>query len=72
MTDLSGYSYELSELPAEDGGGFLVTFPDIPGVVGIGDSREDAIADGGQALIACLDALKAVDRKPPDPSAARR
>lgn len=67
MTDLSAYSYVLAALPAEDGGGFAVTFPDIPGVIGIGDSEDDAIADGQQALVACVDALKAVDRVPPQP-----
>jgi len=70
MSSLSRYSYEIAELAAEDGGGFLVTFPDIPGVIGIGETREEAAADGQQALFACIDALKAVDREPPIPSAA--
>ena len=68
-TNLSSYPYELAELAAEDGGGFLVTFPDIPGVIGIGETREEAIADGQQALFACIDALRAVDREPPIASA---
>jgi antitoxin HicB len=70
MSDLSAYAYEVAELPAEEGGGFVVTFPDIPGVTGIGDNKEEAIADGQQALFAAVDALKAVDREPPVPSAA--
>lgn len=70
MTNPSTYPYEVAELAAEDGGGFLVTFPDIPGVIGIGENKEEAIADGQQALSACLDALKAIDREPPIPSAA--
>jgi predicted RNase H-like HicB family nuclease len=72
MTDVSAYSYDVAELPAEDGGGFIVTFPDIPGVIGIADDREEAIADAQQALFACLDALKAVDRQPPAPTAPRQ
>jgi antitoxin HicB len=71
VSDLGAYPYEVAELAAEDGGGFLVTFPDIPGVVGIGDTEKEAIADGQLALFACLDALKAVERKPPPPSAPR-
>ncbi len=71
MTDASAYAYDVAELAAEDGGGFIVTFPDIPGVLGIGDNKGEAIADGQQALFACLDAPKAVDREPPAPSAPR-
>ncbi|WP_315733720.1 MULTISPECIES: type II toxin-antitoxin system HicB family antitoxin [unclassified Bradyrhizobium] len=71
MSDSRVYAYEVTALGAEDGGGFLVTFPDIPGVIGIGAHAEEAVADGQQALLACLDALKAVDRGPPVPAAAR-
>jgi antitoxin HicB len=71
MIDPHSYVYDVTELGAEDGGGFLVTFPDIPGVIGIGETAQQAIADGQQALLACLDAFKAVDRDPPAPRAAR-
>ncbi len=70
MSDLSAYAFKVAELAPEDGGGFIVTFPDIPGVQGIADTKEEAIADGQQALFAAIDALKAVDRAPPVPSAA--
>ena len=68
MTELSAYRYETTLIPAEDGGGFVVTFPDIPGCLGVGDTEEEAIEDGQKALFACIDALKAVDRTPPAPS----
>ena len=29
------YSINISPLPADDGGGFLVTFPDLPGSAGV-------------------------------------
>ncbi|MGY3447809.1 type II toxin-antitoxin system HicB family antitoxin [Bradyrhizobium sp. USDA 4353] len=67
MSGADAYSYELTALGAEDGGGCLVTFPDIPGVIGIGETAQQAIADGQLALLAALDALKAVDREPPVP-----
>jgi antitoxin HicB len=72
MSDVIDYPFEVAELSAEDGGGFVVTFMDIPGVIGVGSSKEEAIADGRLALFACLDALKAVDRVPPPPSALRQ
>ncbi|MGJ4952818.1 type II toxin-antitoxin system HicB family antitoxin [Bradyrhizobium sp. HKCCYLS20291] len=71
MSDLSAYAYEVTELGREDGGGLLVTFPDLPGVIGIGETTEQAVADGRQALFAALDAFKAVDREPPLPGAVR-
>ncbi|CCE01575.1 type II toxin-antitoxin system HicB family antitoxin [Bradyrhizobium sp. STM 3809] len=71
MSDVDAYQYEVSELGADDGGGFVVTFPDCPGVVGVGETTRQAVADGRQALFAALDALKAVDRAPPVPGTGR-
>ncbi|WP_257170085.1 type II toxin-antitoxin system HicB family antitoxin [Bradyrhizobium sp. SRS-191] len=71
MNDVDAYLYDVTELAAGDGGGFLVIFPDIPGVIGIGETAQQAIADGRLALLAALDALKAVDREPPVPGARR-
>ncbi len=67
MTDLSAYPYLVAPLPAEEGGGFVVRFPDVPGCLGVGDTEEEAIADGQKALFASIDALKAADRTPPEP-----
>lgn len=62
------YPHELRPLTPEDGGGFVVSFPDIPGCLGVGDTPEEALADAREALFACIDALKAADRLPPEPS----
>jgi predicted RNase H-like HicB family nuclease len=35
----------------------------------MGDTPQEAREDARQALLACLEALKAVDREPPVPSA---
>ncbi|MFG1430719.1 type II toxin-antitoxin system HicB family antitoxin [Xanthobacter sp. V2C-8] len=69
MTDLAAYPHTLEPLAPGDGGGFIARFPDIPGCIGVGDTPGEAIADGREALFACLDALKAADRVPPEPSA---
>lgn len=69
MSDLAAYPHQTQPIPPEDGGGFLVSFPDIPGCIGVGDTPEEALEDGWQALFACIDALKAADRTPPPPSA---
>jgi antitoxin HicB len=59
------YRYEVAPIPSEDGGGFVARFPDIRGCLGVGDTPEEAVADGQKALSVCLDAVKAVDRAPP-------
>jgi predicted RNase H-like HicB family nuclease len=69
MIDLSDYPYELAPLPEAEGGGYVARFPDIPGCLGVGDTEKEAIADAQKALFACLDALKAVGRAAPAPSA---
>ncbi|WP_454917517.1 type II toxin-antitoxin system HicB family antitoxin [Xanthobacter sediminis] len=68
MSDLTAYPHELEPVAPEEGGGFVVRFPDIPGCLGVGDTPEEALADGRDALFACIDALKAADRAPPEPS----
>lgn len=54
MSDPAKYPIELRPLPVEDGGGWLATFPDLPGCMGDGDSPEAAIADAYGAARAWL------------------
>ncbi len=42
-------SIEMSALPEEDGGGFLVTFPGLPGCVADGETIEQAIREAVDA-----------------------
>lgn len=69
--DLSAYPCSVAPIPPEEGGGFVASFPDVPGCHGVGETPEEAIADGRQALFACIDALKAADRIPPEPGSAK-
>lgn len=71
MKDPKLYRHETSVAPPEDGGGFVVAFPDLPGCHGVGATPEEALADGQQALFACLDALRAVGREAPVPTPAQ-
>lgn len=68
MTDFSAYHYVTNLLSPEDGSYYLVTFLDIPGCLGVGETEAEAIEDGQNALKACIDALLATDREPPVPS----
>jgi len=40
---------EMSELPLEDGGGYFVTFPDLPGCASDGDTAEEALHNAAEA-----------------------
>ncbi len=48
------YPVEIRPLSADDGGGWLATFPDLPGCMGDGDTPQDAVADGYEAAKAWL------------------
>jgi len=62
------YASKIKQLSSEEGGHWVVSFPDIPGCLGVGDTAAEAEADAQTALAACLDAFKAIDRAPPVPS----
>ncbi|MFG1306261.1 type II toxin-antitoxin system HicB family antitoxin [Xanthobacter autotrophicus] len=68
---IEAYPVTVAPIPPEEGGGFVVSFPDVPGCHGVGETEEAALADGRQALFACIDALKAADRTPPEPGSAK-
>jgi antitoxin HicB len=38
-----GYPFQITPLSSEDGGGYLVTFPDLPGCMSDGETVEEAI-----------------------------
>ena len=50
--------FTVNPLSADDGGGWLVTFPDLPGCVSDGDSIEEAVANAAEAENAYLSASK--------------
>ena len=45
MTDAE-YRFTVRPLSGEQGGGFLIEFPDLLGCIGDGETIEDAIASG--------------------------
>ena len=55
MIDPQKYPIELRPLAQEDGGGWLATFPDLPGCMGDGDTPAAAITDGYAAAQAWLE-----------------
>ena len=59
MNDLSGYPFELRPLTEEEGGGFLISYPDFSECIADGETVEETIANGRAALAATITALAA-------------
>lgn len=62
------YSHVVSPISAADGGGFLLTMPDIPGVMADGTTELEAIADGREAFIAMVSAMADMGEDVPAPA----
>ena len=52
------YPFEIRPLTAEEGGGYLITFPDLPGCMSDGETIEEAIVNGADAETAWLQAAE--------------
>ena len=64
---LEKYPFTIRPLAAEDGGGFLIEFPDVAGVMSDGETPEEAIQNGRDALKAALLTLKEFGDPIPEP-----
>lgn len=63
------YPFEVVPVPEEDGGGWMVTFPDLPGCIGAGDTREEAVAMGQDAALSWLSTAEEAGEPIPEPGA---
>lgn len=61
------YPFEIRALTAEEGGGYLISFPDLPGCMSDGETVEEAIASGADAEAAWLQAARKWDDPIPKP-----
>ncbi len=52
------YPFEVRPLAKEEGGGYLITFPDLPGCMSDGETPEEAIANGLDAAKSWLATAK--------------
>ena len=44
------YSINIAPIPPDEGGGYLVTFPDLPGCVADGETIDEAVAEARDAF----------------------
>ena len=66
MTDLD-YPFTIRHLEEDEGGGYLIEFPDLPGCMSDGETIEEAIANGKEAMLSWLEVAQDQGREVPDP-----
>ena len=59
------YPFKLSILLPEEGGGYLIEFPDLPGCISDGETVDEAIANGKDALFCWIENSETVRRRNP-------
>ena len=62
------YTHVVSPLSSEEGGGFLISFPDLPGCISDGETIEEAIHNGRDAFLAWISAQADMGKEIPRPS----
>ena len=68
MSKLTDYPFEVRPLSAEEGGGYLISFPDFAECISDGETVEEAIENGRDALKATIAALKSKKLPVPVPN----
>jgi len=63
-----GSTVGVRPISPEEGGGCLVTFPDLPGCMSDGETPEEAIREGGDAVRSRLHTMRALGRRVPPPT----
>ena len=66
---LEDYAIRIEPLPQDEGGGFLVTVPDLPGCVADGETIDAAIAEAQDAFQAWTTAERQDKGRLPVPKA---
>lgn len=64
------YPFEIRPLSKDEGGGYAITFPDLPGCRSDGATPEEAIKNGRDALQSWLTVAQEFGDKVPGPFAA--
>ena len=62
------YPFNISILPDKEGGGYLIEFPDLPGCISDGDTIDEAIANGKDALSCWIETAEEYGNEIPKPS----
>lgn len=66
------YPVNIRPLSIEEGGGFLAEYPDLPGCMADGESIEEALSEGEDAVKAWIATAKAEGAEIPEPNRFRK
>ncbi len=67
--NLDHYQFTVRPLSKAEGGGYLVEYPEIAGCMSDGETIEEAIMNGREALSDCLSVMRESGFKVPKPDA---
>jgi len=62
------YAHVVAPLSEEDGGGYMITFPDLPGCMSDGDTLEEVLANGRDAFTSWVATMVDMKRPVPEPT----
>lgn len=68
MRNPDDYPFEIRPLKADEGGGFLISYPDFNVCISDGETVEEAIENGRDALRETIAALEAAGHPVPAPN----
>ena len=63
------YRFTIRPLAEDEGGGYLIEYPDLPGCMADGETIEEAIGNGRDARRAWIAAMREAGRPVPAPGA---
>ena len=66
--NVSDYPCEVHPLPVDEGGGYLITYPDLPGCMADGDTAEEALANGRDAAVSWIRTAQEFGDPIPEPN----
>lgn len=64
---ISTYPFIIHHLSAAEGSGYMIEFPDLPGCISDGETIEEAMINGNDAITCWVDAAKHAKRVIPKP-----
>jgi antitoxin HicB len=62
------YGHIIAPLSEDDGGGYMITFPDLPGCMSDGETLEEALVNGQDAFNSWISAQVNIGRQIPAPT----